>query len=202
MKRATSSAVKRWCRLSPPASTATRGCRQAGEARVGPRAGAGEARGRDPVRRGQGGEDVRPAQPVVLGNPDQVGGRGAGARVLEDDREGAPAGGPLDGAHVGHGAAAGRDQEVGEGRRDRAAGPRPAPRADRSARSGISQEKGGRGATRRISGIDPERLGDAEALRLVARLAVGQDPGGQMRQMVLRAATPVHPPIVRRSQEA
>ena len=175
--------------------------RQAGEARVGPRAGAGEARGRDPVRRGEGDKDVRPAQPVVLRNPDQVGGRGSGARVLEDDREGAPAGCPLDGAHVRHGAAAGGDQEIREREPpgDRRDGRRLA-RIDRPERHEPGERR-----TRRDApdfGRHPERLGDAEALRLVARLAVAQDPGRQMGQMVLRAATPVHPPIVRRSQEA
>ena len=39
----------------------------------GSRAGRREALRRDPVRRGERGDDVRPAQPVVLRHPDQVG---------------------------------------------------------------------------------------------------------------------------------
>ena len=70
---------------------------------AGPR-GAGRARARaspgaslrDPMRRRQGDEDVRPAQPVVLRHPDQVGGSGARPGILQEDREGAPARGPLD----------------------------------------------------------------------------------------------------------
>ena len=72
------------------------GAGQAGEARVGlARAAASRA-----AETRCGGVRVTstfgPAQAVVVRHPDQIGRRGAGARVLEEDREGAPAGGLLD----------------------------------------------------------------------------------------------------------
>ena len=62
----------------PAGENGDAGPRQPGEPRVRRRARRREARRREAVRRGQGRDDVRPAQGVVLRHPDQVGGARAG----------------------------------------------------------------------------------------------------------------------------
>ena len=172
-----SSGRKRWCRLSPPTSTAARGEGRRGDAggRVGSRLR--QPRRRQPMRRGRGHQHIVAAQPVVLGDPDQVGGAGAGARILQDHREAAAVRGLLHGAQIGDGAPARGDDDVGEGRADRAAvAVGRLARVDRPAR-----HQPGEGLSRRDApdlGRHAEPLGDAEALHLVAGLAVGQDPDG------------------------
>ena len=142
----------------------------------GRRRASSSAAGPQRVRRGQGDDDVLPAQPVVLGHPDHVGRAAAGAWILQKDGEGASLRGAFQAAQIGHGDAAGGERDIGKRRRQ---GRRPMSwritRIDRPER----RERGKKAARphRAQRRRDAERLGDAEAIDFVTGLAGGEHPG-------------------------